>query len=501
MRFLYKFTLLLSILIILSSIIQFLVFDKIFISDTDSLLLNINEKAAENVSVQLLENFRKIEKSLKLIAADEKIRENKDLIDKFNNIIPEVDVITILNSRGDIVLLSGNKYDPRVLNLSQRDYFGQAIQGKTYISDVFTTYNGSKAVAISVPIIKNNRVDGVVVGTVKLQGDSLTTMFDNKEFGRKGYITILDRQGNVVYHPYRDRIGEKAVYLDELKEQTGAKIMKDYSGEDRYIGYNKVTDIDWIVVVNTPTNDIIKNRNIMIGEILLLSLLGIVAIVLMGTYTVRRYTEPLDQLIHAFNTLKSGNFKKIDLHGYKEEFHEMIRVYNNTIEKLQEIQIDLKEAADIDSLTGAYNRRAFDNLLMVVKEEVISCKLKSLGVFLLDVDYFKNLNDTAGHLAGDAILKKLTGIMKHIAGDRAVFRFGGDEFVIILRNIPDESLLNIAERIRSESEKALSGCTVSIGLASFPKDTDSVEQLVDLADKALYISKESKNKVTEYAQI
>jgi diguanylate cyclase (GGDEF) domain len=490
--------LLFSILVVVNSFIQFMVFDKIFLSDTDALLLETNEQAATNVGMQLQENFKKIEMSLKVIAANEKIRENQDTFDKINMLLTEVDVLTVLNRQGDILLVSGNEFDLVVSNLSQREYFQQAIQGKTYISDVFTSARGFKVVAIAVPILKENKIDGVLVGTVKLHGNSLASMFNNKRFGRNGYISILDRQGDIVYHPNKEQIGQQTIIFDYLPDPQGSKIMKDFSGKEQFVGYCRVPGLDWIVTVYTPTADVIQNRNIMIFEILSLSVIGIIIIILVGTYTVRRYTKPLTQLISAFNTLKGGNYKKINSRNYEKEFQEIVDVYNNMIEKLEEVHNGLEECAEIDSLTGAYNRRALDNFISVLTQEKNKGTLASLGVFLLDIDNFKCLNDTLGHMAGDHILKKITEIMKSAAGEQAVFRFGGDEFAVVLRNISDEALLSMAETIRLESEKSLDDCTVSIGVANYSQDTNSIDNLIELADKALYSSKHSKNKVTSY---
>lgn len=499
MKFLYKFTLFLGIVVIFSCSVQFVVFNKFFVSNTNSLLLNINERESKNVSMQLMENFKKIENFLKVVAANKEIRNSQELLDKFNSTAPEMDVVTILDARGNILRVSGNKYSPTVSNLAYRDYFKEAVKGKVYISDVFTTARGSKVVAISVPIIEKNAIDGVVVGTVKLQGTSLASMFDNKKFGKNGYIAIFDSNGYIVYHPDKKRIGKRTVIFDKLQGKSGSKIIKDFSNKYQFIGYNKIKNLNWSVVVSTPTAEIMQSRNIVNYEILLMSIVLGALIILLGAYTVRRYTKPLDQLFFSFNTLKDGNYKKIDPNKYKEEFHEMVKVYNNTIESLKETHNDLEEAADIDSLTGAYNRRAFNNLLSSVKKEISNNNLENLGILLLDVDYFKSLNDTQGHLAGDNILKKLTQIMKENAGEHSVFRFGGDEFAVVLRNISDEKLLSIAETIRLKAEVYLDGCTVSIGAAKFPKDTDSIDELIDFADKALYISKESKNKVTMYS--
>lgn len=499
MKFLHKFTLLLGAVVIFSCSVQFVVFNKFFISNTNSLLLDINEKESKNVSMQLVENFKKIENFLQVVAGDEEIRNNQELLDKLNSTASEIDVITILDAKGNILHISGNKYNPTVSNLAYRDYFKEAVKGKVYVSDVFTTTRGSKAVAISVPIIKKTGIDGVVVGTVKLQDTSLASMFDDKKFGKNGYIAIIDSTGHVVYHPDKKRIGRKSVILDKLKGKSGSKIMKDFSGKDQFIGYSKVGNLNWIVAVSTPTSEIMKNGNIVNYEILILSIILCALVILLGTYTVRRYTKPLDQLIFSFNTLKDGNYKKIDLSAYEEEFHEMVKVYNNTIESLKETHNGLEEAADMDSLTGVFNRRAFNNLLNRVNEEINDGMLEGLGVLLLDIDYFKRINDTYGHLAGDNILKKLTQIIKQCAGDQSTFRFGGDEFAVVIRNVSDEKLLSIAETIRSKAEVSLEGCTVSIGAAKYPKDTGSIDELLDFADKALYISKESKNKVTPYS--
>ncbi|WP_254306630.1 cache domain-containing protein [Clostridium sp. 001] len=208
MKFLYKVILGLGILIALSCFVQFVVFNKFFIANTNSLLLSTNEKASENVSMQLVENFNKIQNFVKTVAANEEIRENQELLNKFSEIIPEVDVVTILNSKGDILRMSGNVHSPSVSNLAYTDYFHQAIHGKTYISNVFTSASVTKVVVVSVPIVKDGSIDGVVAGTVELQGTSLASMFDNKKFGRSGYISILDSHGYVVYHPDKGEIGK-----------------------------------------------------------------------------------------------------------------------------------------------------------------------------------------------------------------------------------------------------------------------------------------------------
>jgi diguanylate cyclase (GGDEF)-like protein len=498
MRFLHKFTLLLSALIIISSLIQFFAFDRFFLTNTNSLLLTTNKKAANNLGEQLLTYFKNTEASLQMIASDPEVRNNQKFLDKINDVIPEVNVIFILDKQGNITLASQPE-KASGLNLSQRDYFQHAIKGETYISGVYTSAQGREVVAIATPITENGTISGVVVGTVWLHENKLAMMFDNKSFGRNGYIAITDQRGTVVYHSDQERIGKKGAIVDNLQGLTGSAIMENYAGAKQYIGYSKVPELDWHVIVSTPTIELAKLRSMMLYEILAVSILAIFLVIVIGNYIVRQYMKPLENLIEAFSAVKKGKYKRIASYGYATEFDEMIQVYNDTIKRLEEVHVGLKGAADIDGLTGAYNRRAFENLLELIKSELQSGSLDSIGIMLLDLDDFKKQNDIGGHLAGDDILKEFTAIAQSIVGIRAIFRFGGDEFVIILRNISDAMFLSYAEEIRLQCVRKLTDCTVSIGIATYPKNAGSIDELLNFADKALYVSKDTKNKVTEYS--
>ena len=499
MRFLYKFTLLLSILILISSTIQFFAVDRFFHSTTDSLLLTINEKAANNLSESISAYFKNIEDLVKKVASDPTRRANQEALDKTNELIPEVNSIFILDSQGHVLLASGVDINSVAnINLLQRDYFQHAIQGETYVSDVFTSGSNRQVVAIATPIIENDKISGVLVASLWLHENNLSSLFGNKSFGRGGFIQISDGHGVIVYHPDRNLIGMKTETVNSLQGSTGSAIMNNLSGYEHYIGYGKAEELDWLVSVHTPTAAIIEFRSMMFYQILTITIVTLLLVIFIGTYTVRRYTKPLDNVIKAFSSIKEGKYKKISLSHYPTEFEEMIQVYNDTIHKLEEVHLTLEGAADIDGLTGAYNRRAFDKVLELLTTEIQNQSLESLGIMLLDLDHFKKLNDTQGHLTGDDVLKDFTSIAVSIAGIRSVFRFGGDEFAIILRNVSRETMMTFAEEIRLQSEKKLRGCTVSIGIANYPQNDNSIDKLLLLADNALYVSKRTKNKVTEH---
>ena len=122
----------------------------------------------------------------------------------------------------------------------------------------------------------------------------------------------------------------------------------------------------------------------------------------------------------------------------------------------------------------------------------------SLSLLLLDIDHFKKINDTHGHLAGDAVLTNFARVLGHaVRNEDVVARFGGEEFAIILRAIGIEPAFQMAERLRKlvEQTSAMSSAgplkaTVSIGVAGFPSSPVKLpDQLVEAADIALYRAK------------
>jgi diguanylate cyclase len=161
-----------------------------------------------------------------------------------------------------------------------------------------------------------------------------------------------------------------------------------------------------------------------------------------------------------------------------------------------------------DFLTGVANRKALDARL---EEMTASAKEKNGDVCLLmiDIDHFKRFNDKFGHLIGDEVLKKVgRGVLDAVKGKDFVARYGGEEFAVLLPNTPLAGGLAAAEAIRrgiAETEllrkdtgESLGLITVSIGVARYRPEADSIPMLISRADSALYRSKMGgRNRVTQ----
>ena len=175
-----------------------------------------------------------------------------------------------------------------------------------------------------------------------------------------------------------------------------------------------------------------------------------------------------------------------------------------TIQK--EAQRALQELATKDGLTGIANRRSFDETLQTEWSQATR-KSQALTILMVDVDHFKNYNDSYGHQAGDECLKRIAATMADIplrASD-LVARYGGEEFVIILPGMSVEGATTVAERIRSAVERLCIPCTnsaskfvtVSIGAATATAlSTSNPAQLIAAADLSLYQAKHAgRNRV------
>ena len=164
-------------------------------------------------------------------------------------------------------------------------------------------------------------------------------------------------------------------------------------------------------------------------------------------------------------------------------------------------------SSQVDPLTGTNNRAAFD--ASIEKEVERSHRHHMpLSLAVVDIDFFKQVNDSYGHSTGDAVLCKVTDVIKNtLRASDELFRYGGEEFTIILNGTDSDGANNVAERIREEIENAYFEhegnripLTVSIGISSLTT-RDDAKRLFNKADAALYRAKETgRNKVHYYAQ-
>lgn len=169
---------------------------------------------------------------------------------------------------------------------------------------------------------------------------------------------------------------------------------------------------------------------------------------------------------------------------------------------LAEANTQLESLAFTDGLTGISNHRSFQEALARAFAEART-RHEPLALLLIDVDHFKQYNDTYGHPSGDIVLKRVASVIRDSCGsDSMAARYGGEEFAVICRRADADHVAEIAERIRANvantpwPERPV---TISVGVAHMPDGASSASNVLAAADSALYTSKSSgRNRVTIY---
>jgi diguanylate cyclase (GGDEF)-like protein/PAS domain S-box-containing protein len=169
--------------------------------------------------------------------------------------------------------------------------------------------------------------------------------------------------------------------------------------------------------------------------------------------------------------------------------------------EVQQLQEQLKEQALHDPLTGLYNRRYLEESM---GREIIRAERygRPIGIVMCDIDHFKRVNDTYGHLVGDEVLKAFAELLRtNSRGSDIVCRFGGEEFLLLFPDMPTDIAYQRAEEVRAslaaqQIGESIVRVTASFGVAAFPVDGKTQDALISAVDTAMYQAKKAgRNRV------
>ncbi len=217
-------------------------------------------------------------------------------------------------------------------------------------------------------------------------------------------------------------------------------------------------------------------------------------------------------MLHGEEVLGVLNFERPEKAGFSAgeiEFFSAVADQAAMAVKNARLHEQTVELSITDPLTGVSNRR---HLFAQLELEIARANRfgTQLSFLMIDIDYFKKLNDAAGHSAGDTVLRHVCELMQgSVRRVDTLARYGGEEFVVLLPQVTRAEALEVADKLRKRVEEAPiehrevqpgGKVTISVGVANLPIDATEQGQLVDCADSALYASKRSgRNKVTSYA--
>ncbi len=241
----------------------------------------------------------------------------------------------------------------------------------------------------------------------------------------------------------------------------------------------------------------VKSRQNAFMIIIFSTALGIAA--LAGIILSRSIIQPIRALQNGIFRFSQGDHSFRVALNRQDEFGQLAQTLNVMAERLE-----------LDTLTGVYNRHEFNRKLKAETERSLRYKHR-FALLIVDIDYFKRVNDTYGHQCGDDALRGITTrLAKDLRSTDSISRYGGEEFTVILPETDEHIAMRVAERLRqsvagqpiSTTSGVLLNLTVSIGAAICPDDSRLEDELVSAADQALYAAKLSgRNRVCKFSSL
>jgi len=226
-----------------------------------------------------------------------------------------------------------------------------------------------------------------------------------------------------------------------------------------------------------------------------------------GTLFLRRSLAPLSALQRPLARLAEGNMDVEFPSSRHKELRTIVAALEDTIRALRKREQHLLHLANHDPLTGLYNRH---RLIAELEAEIASCggTKKRSALFFIDLDQFKYVNDTCGHVAGDELLKLAAGQIRHgVRAEDFVARFGGDEFVVLLKDINRQDAKSVATQVlelmrsvKHVEKDRVFNLQCSIGIAAISGERFSAHELIAQADIACQTAKvHGRNRVEVYS--
>jgi diguanylate cyclase (GGDEF)-like protein/putative nucleotidyltransferase with HDIG domain len=421
--------------------------------------------------------------------------------ENFTEWLPEkfgADLVVIVNNNKKIIAQRGVNNINDILNdnaflqLLNKEKFNK----KTRVSG-FKKYGGDIYMVSACPILKTNSegsCQGIVIVGKKVSSALVQKI--KEEFGSDIFITCGNKivSNQSISKDVNKSIAiinknkNNPVYKLDNSKNIGSLPIADITGNN--IGYiNVIQHRD--VFLSTQK---LTKRNIFFAMFL-----SIIVIVILGFKFKGIIVNPIISLENQIKKMEYENLlMHTDVNG-PNEIKKLAESFNHMIDSINEHKKEnheLKIFTNTDYLTSVYNHKYYFESI----NNKIAEGHKQISIMFCDIDKFKSANDRYGHEVGDFLLKEIANIIKAEVKDRGiVFRYGGEEFVVMMCDYTSEEALIEAEKIRKSIAKSQElqkyadyfPITISIGIASYPRHAIDAEGLINKSDTAMYYSKQS----------
>ncbi len=370
-------------------------------------------------------------------------------------------------------------------------YQGRSIWLPPYITDNLD----KRVISYNVPIYRRGDFVGVI--GIEIDYSVMAEQVDSIRLYENGYAFLNDSEGNLFYHPRID--------VSKLTPETMPPIPDGIVGDSTFITYT-FEGVDkkaaWLQLgngmrlnVTVPVSETDGDWQMLIYNILILAVEVLIAASLFTMFYSKRITKPLEELTEAANMVDMENYDfRLD-YDRDDELGRLTNTFKRLANNMRNHINDLNEQVYVDSLTLVKNKGAFASYSEELQAQIDNDRENirfAVGIF--DCDNLKKMNDVYGHDKGDIYIKKASHLICSTFSRSPVFRIGGDEFSVVLKNQDYENREELIASFEKE-EADISAAALnkweevhlSMGIAEFDPATDrSLTDVVRRADKKMY---------------
>jgi diguanylate cyclase (GGDEF)-like protein len=480
-------------------------------------------KRAEDAARQVGDKFNRLEQDVQAFASSFLLNE------EVRNIQKSVKKETVQKSLTTVdryitYLLEDTNYFSgfAIINADGTVLASRLNEGETIPADALVDMPGTQTVFMElngggssrVMILKRMTFEGGLSSSVFaaiIKGEEIQSTVDTLGVPNTA-LYLVDSKGKIKFSNIEIEPGTSAPQgvLPLIGSDIDKAIYKGLLGEQVIANWVNIEKLPWGVVLETSQKEAMAPLRIFSMKLILMGLVLAGLFLIPALLFARTFIVPLEELSRVSRRIRSGKPGLEVKARAGGELGEFIQTFNSMSISLQESLEEIRAHSEqmrvmtiTDPLTGRYNRRYIEDYLP--RELELSVRTKQpLTVLMVDLDRFKDYNDTYGHIAGDEALKQLADLLVHnVRKTDVVARFGGEEWIVCLSHTDRAGGAKIAEKLRGGTEKNIfrlkgeeTRITISIGLATAPEDGSTFEEIVDAADAAMYIAKEAgRNRV------
>ncbi len=371
----------------------------------------------------------------------------------------------------------------------------------TWLPPYITENLSRRVISYNVPIYWKGTFVGVI--GIEIDYSEMAEQVESIRLYRDGYAFVTDEEGRLFFHPHID--------VAHLTEDTRPEVPEGLTDRNTFIRYtyNGVEKQGaWLPLTNgmrlyvaIPTSETEGDWTALIRELILVSFLVLLIMSLFIMIYTRRITKPLEDLTEAAEQLDRGNYNFSLDYARDDEVGRLTSTFKRLAQHTKEHISDLNKRAFVDALTSVKNKGAFNSAVEELQQQIdVNRHAANFAIGIFDCDNLKKINDSYGHDKGDVYLKTACRLICRVFQHSPVFRIGGDEFAVILKNDDfqrrDKLVRQFEEEsaiIDAENETEWKQVQVAMGIAVYDPRTDIyVIDTVKRADQSMYANKQER---------